>query len=368
MDHPAQQDTSQLERRPCGSSGPELSVLGLGCWQFGGGDYWGDSNQENVNVVVQTALDAGINYFDTAEMYNDGRSEVFLGKALKGADRDRVVVGTKVWPTHLHPQTLRTHCEASLQRLDMDTIDIYMIHWPCHARTYPLFVDSAVMGVTLASGKADTPSLPEAVEMLLTLQAEGKIRHLGVSNHGVERFEEIRQLGGEYVVNQLGYNLASRGAEYEILPHCEKTGTGVIAYMVLLQGLLTDRYASLDEVPDWYTRTRHFRADRSPKTRHGEAGAEAQLLEALEGLRALAAECGSTLADLALQWAIAGTGITCALIGTQSSDRLQRAVQAAGHTLAPEVLRHLDTLTLPLKEHLGPSLDIFEGVANDRTR
>ncbi|MCH8194364.1 MAG: aldo/keto reductase [Planctomycetes bacterium] len=368
MNQPARQYTSQLEKRPCGSSGPQLSVLGLGCWQFGGGDYWGESNQENVDRVVRTALDAGINYFDTAEMYNDGRSEAFLGKALKGTDRDRVVVGTKIWPTHLQPQAIRAHCEASLQRLAMDTIDIYMVHWPCNARTYPLFVDSAVMGVTLASGKADTPSLPEAVEMLLTLQAEGKIRHLGVSNHAVERLEEIRHLGGEYVVNQLAYNLASRGAEYEILPHCEKTGTGVIAYMVLLQGLLTDRYASLDEVPDWYTRTRHFRADRSPKTRHGEAGAEAQFLEALTGLRALADECGSTLADLAVQWAIAGPGITCALIGTQSTDRLHQAVQAAGRSLAPEVLKHLDALTQSLKEQLGPSLDIFEGVANDRTR
>ncbi len=368
MNQPAQQYTSQLEKRPCGSSGPELSVLGLGCWQFGGGDYWGDSNQENVDRVVRTALDAGINYFDTAEMYNDGRSEEFLGKALQGTARDHVIVGTKIWPTHLHPQTLRTHCEASLQRLDMDTIDIYMIHWPCHARTYPLFVDSAVMGVTLEADHTTVPSLEDAVGTLLTLQAEGKIRHLGVSNHAVERLEEIRHLGGEYVVNQLGYNLAWRGAEYEILPHCEKTGTGVIAYMVLLQGLLTDRYASLDEVPDWYTRTRHFRADRSPKTRHGEVGAEAQLLEALEGLRALAAECGSTLADLAVQWAVAGPGITCALIGTQSTDRLHQAVQAASRSLAPEVLKHLDALTQSLKEQLGPSLDIFEGVANDRTR
>ena len=170
------------------------------------------------------------------------------------------------------------------------------------------------------------------------------------------------------MVNQLAYNLASRGAEYEILPHCEKTGTGVVAYMVLLQGLLTDRYASLDEVPDWYTRTRHFRPDRSPKTRHGEAGAEAQFLKALAGLRTLADECGCTLADLALQWAIACPGITCALIGTQSPDRLQQAVEAAGRTLTPEVLKQLDTLTRPLKEQLGPGLDIFEGAANDRAR
>ena len=118
-----------MEKRRCGKSGIDISSLGIGCWSFGGGDYWGPQDQRDVNAVIQTALDCGINYFDTAEVYNDGHSEESLGKALMGR-RHEAVIGTKVSPENTKLSVLRKHCEASLRRLQTDYIDIYMVHWP----------------------------------------------------------------------------------------------------------------------------------------------------------------------------------------------------------------------------------------------
>ncbi len=351
-----------MERRSCGVSGLELSVLGLGCWQFGGGDYWGQSDQVNVDDVVRVALDGGINYFDTAELYNDGRSEVFLGKALEGIARDRIVVGSKVWPTHLHPDTLRKHCEASLQRLAMEYVDIYMIHWPLYERSYPLFSPAGEDTVT-----PSVPLLEDVVDMQLQLQSEGKIKHLGLSNYGVERCEELRHIADRFAVNQLVYNLVTRAAEYAVLPYCEQARMGVITYMTLMQGLLTDLYQTLDDIPDWYTRTRHFNSERNPKTRHGEAGVESILVPALQAIRTIAYECHLTTAELALRWTIANQQVTCALVGTQNPKRLKANIEAANEPLPAEVVHRLNTVTEALKGSLGPGLDIFENVQRDRT-
>lgn len=357
-----------MEQRPCGDTGPHLSVLGLGCWPFGGGDYWGPSDVEDVTRLVRQALDWGINIFDTAEMYNEGRSETFLGRALRGIDRGQVVVNTKVWPTHLHPHDLRASCEASLKRLALDYVDLYMIHWPLHERSYPLFADVSKLGVTGQAGEySNMPRLDDVVDTLLELQVEGKIRSLGLSNYGVERLQEIQGLGGSYVVDQVAYNLLTRAAEDELMPYCTQTGVGMMAYMVLMQSLLTDRYATLDEIPDWYTRTRHFNCQRNPKTRHGESGAEDLLLQALQGIRRIARDNGYTTATLSLKWVITNPNITCALVGTHSLESLEKNVKAAQDPLAPEILDQLNAVTLPLKQELGPGLDIFESSQNDRS-
>jgi aryl-alcohol dehydrogenase-like predicted oxidoreductase len=111
-----------MELRECGRSGLKLSRLGLGCWAFGGGEYWGPQDPSDVDAVVRRAFERGVTYFDTAEVYNEGRSEAALGRALRGLPRDRVVVGTKVSPAHVQPDTLPRRCEASLRRLTTDHI------------------------------------------------------------------------------------------------------------------------------------------------------------------------------------------------------------------------------------------------------
>jgi len=100
--------------RQCGAADLKLSVLGIGCWTFGGGQYWGNQDQSDVNDVVHAAVDCGINYFDTAEAYNEGRSESSLAIAMQGLKRDEIIIGSKVTPANCYPGVLEEHCEASL--------------------------------------------------------------------------------------------------------------------------------------------------------------------------------------------------------------------------------------------------------------
>lgn len=323
-----------MEKRKCGQSGIEISIMGIGCWSYGGGDYWGPQAQEDVDAVAHAALDAGINFFDTAEGYNSGRSEEALGVALKGR-RHEVVIGTKV--SNTDPTTFRAHCEGSLRRLQTDYIDIYMIHWPI--TNHPAEdVFAAMMGLKL----------------------EGKIRSIGVSNFGVRQLSQALSTGAQIDVNQLCYNLLSRAIEIEILPLCLKHGLGILGYMPLLQGVLTGKYRTADEIPPVHSRSRHFRGDR-PMAGHGEAGAEEEMFVALDGIRAMAAAEGIPMSRLALAWAMAKPGITCVLVGTRNISELQENLPAALLSLSPEIIAQLDLLTTPLLEKLGANADYFQG-------
>ena len=259
-----------METRTLTPSGIQLPILGLGCWSFGGqeGDYWGPHDDREAAEIVARALDSGVNYFDTAEGYNEGRSEAALGRALAGR-RHEAIIGTKVSPNNTAPATLRQHCEASLRRLDTDTIDIYMVHWPI----------------------TDHP-VADAFATLADLRAEGKIRAIGISNFGPTQLQEAVATGVPLEVNQLGYSLLNRTIEFEILPACQQYGIGVAAYMPLMQGLLSGRWRSADEIPQVRRRTRHFSGARPP-ARHGEPGAEAEVFAAIAGI----AESGRCVPD-----------------------------------------------------------------------
>ena len=320
-----------MEWRTCGNSGFTLPVLGIGCWSFGGGDYWGPQDQSEVNALVHCALDRGINYFDTAEAYNEGRSEESLGLALKGR-RAQAIIGTKVPPNFSEPSVLRQHCEASLRRLQTDTIDIYMLHWPI-----------------------TDYSVEDAFATLQALQAEGKIRSIGVSNFGSRQLSEALETGVRIHVNQYCYNLLSRAIEVDLLPVCSRLGIGVLAYMPLLQGLLTGKYASADEMPPSRTRTRHFRGDRKG-SRHGEAGAEEATFAALAGIRQVACQLQVPMAHIALAWILSRSAITCVLAGIRSLAQLDENIAGVELLLSPEVIAHLDLLTEPLLHQLGSSL------------
>ena len=213
-----------MERRLLGSSELKVSVLGLGCWPLGGGPGWGDTDEAESIATVHAALDLGINFFDTAEMYNEGRSEEILGRALKGRRAD-ALIATKVSPESTEPAILRAHCEASLRRLQTDHIDLYQVHWP-----------------------VDGVRIEEAFVTLADLQAAGKIRTIGVSNHGAQQLVPVLAIRSPIVSNQLCYSLLSRAIEFEILPLCTAQGISVIAYMALMQGLLVGLYNGPEDV------------------------------------------------------------------------------------------------------------------------
>ena len=308
--------------------------------------------------MVRRAFELGITYFDTAEAYNEGRSESSLGRAIREIPRDKIVIGTKISPSNTAPETLARHCEASLQRLGTDYIDLYMVHWPITPHAARHFADETIV----------LPSVEEAFEALSVLQRQGKVRYLGVSNFSAPKLEEVLDTGVGIAVNQLPYSLVARAIEYEVLPTCRRLGVGAMAYMTLWQGLLTDRYDSLDELPVWRRRTRQFDARKNELARHGGPGAEEETWKAVLAVRRIARELGSKTSELALQWAMAAPGMSCVLAGARSRQQLEANAAAAARQLPQEVRRRLNGATKALKAELGPGFDYFENPANDRTR
>ena len=303
----------------------------------------GSARDRDDAAIIAQALESGVNYFDTAEGYNDGRSEAASGRAL---------AGRRARSDHRHEDQPAEHraggappaLEASLRRLGVDTIDIYMVHWPI--TDYPV---------------------ADAFATLADLRAEGKIRAIGVSNFGPTQLAEALATGVPIEVNQLGYGLLNRIIEFEILPVCRQHGIGVAAYMPLMQGLLTGRWRSADEIPLTRRRTRHFSSDR-PGTRHGEPGVEAEVFAALDGIALLAEAQGMPMADMALAWAAAQPGVTTVIVGTRTPAQLDESLRGIGRTLSPDVLAELDRLTQPVKAKLGSNADLWQSGANSRIR
>jgi aryl-alcohol dehydrogenase-like predicted oxidoreductase len=347
-----------MERRRCGRHDLELPVLGMGCWSFGGGEYWGAQDQKDVDEVVREAIDRGCNFFDTAEAYNGGTSERSLGAALKGIPRDRVLIGTKISPSHTRPDQVVAHCDASLQRLQTDYIDLYIVHWPITAHSIRHFTKEPIA----------TPGVSEAFAALGALQKAGKIRHLGVSNFGAEKLSEALALGARIAINELPFSLLTRAIEFEILPFCRENGIGVLGYMSLMQGVLSDKYPTFADIPEWRRRTRHFDSRRTPQCRHGLPGHEPETAAARQAIRAIAKKHGMTTQEIALKWAFAGEGITSSLCGSRDLAQLRLNIEAAAAPLDPAVADELTRATEPLKQAMGPSFDYYESPADDRTK
>jgi aryl-alcohol dehydrogenase-like predicted oxidoreductase len=176
-------------------------------------------------------------------------------------------------------------------------------------------------------------------------------------------------LGVAPAANQLCYSLLSRAIEFEVLPFCRAHGVGVIAYLALMQGLLTGKYRTLDEVPPLHRRTRHFDGRQSGTLcRHGEPGAEAEVNAALAAIREIGRESGLSMSDLAIKWAIAQPGMACVLAGCRTPQRVEENARATAAPLAPEIASRLSAATDVLKAKLGRNCDYWEAAANDRTR
>jgi len=325
-----------LEKRELGMSGVQASVVGLGCWPLGGGDGWGNIAETQAIATIHAALDHGITFFDTAEAYNAGNSERVLGRALRGR-RGEAVIATKISPSNAAPATLRAHCEASLRRLQTDWIDLYQIHWPL-----------------------PNERVPEALATLADLQGEGKIRAIGISNHGIAQMRAVLRERVPIATNQLAYNLLFRAIEFEILPLCQEHHTSIIPYMPLMQGLLAGRYHTADEVPPFRARTRHFSAER-PQVRHGEPGAEEETFETVARIREIADGQGIPMAQLAIAWLLARPGVATVIAGAREPWQIEANVTAAETVLAPEAIAALAEATGPLMHKMGANADMWQG-------
>ena len=318
-----------------GDSGIEVSRMALGCWPFAGGRVWGAQDDNDSIAAVHAALDAGVNFFDTAEGYSDdSNSEVVLGRALAGRRGD-AVIATKFSRTDQDPHVIAERCDASLTRLGTDYIDLYQIHWPNH----------------------DVP-IADTMAELLKLQESGKVRALGVCNFAVHDLTDILECG-VIVSDQLPYNLLWRALEFAIKPTCVANDVGVICYSPLQQGLLTGRYATADDVPPGLSRSRHFHKDREQSV-HGEDGCEEETFAAIAAVLEIADEVGEHPAKLSLAWALAQEGVTSLLVGARNPDEVALNTPSFDYDLPSDVENALSTATKELKQILGHNADFWQ--------
>ncbi len=306
-----------MKYRPLGQSGIEASVVALGAWAIGGW-YWGGTDETQSIDAIRAALDAGINFIDTAPVYGLGRSEVIVGKAIAGR-RDEVVIATKcgvVWHTqkgkfrleeydkqlygYLGAESIRYEIEESLRRLQTDYIDLYQTHQQDPA----------------------TP-IEETMGTLLELKEQGKIRAIGVSNATADHMEQYRELG-PLDSDQERYSILDQHIEEEQLPYCRNHGIAVLAFSPLEQGLLTGKVTAEREFPedDWRTDKPGFDIDSRRRIN--------TMLE--EDFQPIADRHGLTLAQLAIAWTVAQPGLTHALVGVRTSQ------QAAENAAAGDVV------------------------------
>ena len=234
-----------------------------------------------------------------------------------------------------------------------------MIHWPIHPHSIKHFSNDQKV--------IDTPpTIEEAVEALRILKKQGKIREFGVSNFSRNRLNDLPL--DEIAANELPYNLLCRAIEFDTLPLCEEKGVGVIGYMALLQGILADIFPSLNDVPVWQRRTRHFNSEGTKECRHGEKGFENETNEALHKIRSLCDEVGLTMPEIAVKWILKNPAITCTLVGSRNIQELETNVKSVQEPLSTDIKDQLDLITLPLMEKMGNHSDYYESTENDRTR
>lgn len=277
-------------------NGVRLSVIGVGCWQFGSSDWgYGKAYEATAADIVHRALDLGANLVDTAEIYARGVSEAIVGRALEGR-RDEAFVATKVWPVLPTASKVFEHGRLSSMRLGVDCMDLYQVHWP-----NPIVsLDSTMAGMR-------------------RLQDGGLVRHVGVSNFSANRWQKAETaLGRPVLSNQVQFSLVARKPDRENLPYAQRNDRLVIAYSPLGQGILGGRYDK-DHRP------------KSPARLNNPLFLPENLAAArplIESLREVAATHDATPAQVALAWLVRKPNVV-AIPGASSVGQLEHNVEAA---------------------------------------
>ncbi len=317
-----------MDLRTLGRTGIQVSPLCLGAMMFGA---WGNRDHDDCVRITHTALDAGINFIDTADVYSAGESETIVGKALAGGRRDNVVLATKVHsPMGSDPNMrgnsrrwIRREVEASLRRLDTDWIDLYQIHRP-------------------------DPScdIDETLGALSDLVREGKVRSIGSSTfpaHEIVEAQWVAEKRGRerFVCEQPPYSIFVRGIEADVLPTCQNYGMGVIPWSPLAGGWLSGKYRRGQELP------KGGRAALVPQRFDPSIPENARKLDLVEDLDKVAVEAGVSLVELAVAFVVQHPAVTAAIIGPRTMEQLTTQLGAADVELEGAILDRIDELVPP---------------------
>ncbi|ALV45147.1 aldo/keto reductase [Arthrobacter alpinus] len=315
-----------MDYRLLGRTGVEVSPLCLGTMMFGA---WGNKDVNDSIRVIHHALDAGINFIDTADVYSDGESEEIVGKALKGR-RDDVVLATKFFmpmgkgPNHGggSRKWIMQSVEDSLRRLGTDYLDLYQVHRP-----------SAGMDVE------------ETLGALSDLVRQGKVRYIGSSSYSGSQIVEAQTAARDgrlarFVTEQPPYSILVRGIEEDVLPTTQRHGMGTLTYSPLAGGWLSGKWRK-DAAPVPTSGAR-------PKARFNmESPANQHKLEVVDALARVADDAGITLIELAIAFVINHPGVTSAIIGPRTMEQLLSQLPAATIKLSVETLDRIDEIVAP---------------------
>jgi aryl-alcohol dehydrogenase-like predicted oxidoreductase len=305
-----------MRTRRFGNSGLDITPLGFGAWAIGGSGWafaWGPQDDDESVAAIRTALDAGVNWIDTAAVYGLGHSEEVVARALEGV-RNRPYVFTKcarVWDERrqigksLKAESIRRECEASLRRLKVDVIDLYQMHWP-----------------------EPEEDIEEGWSAMARLQKEGKVRWIGVSNFNVDQLKRIQAVAPVTSL-QPPYSLVARAVESDILPYCQQQNIGVIVYSPMRNGLLSggmtrERVAALP-ADDWRRRNTDFQEPQLSRN-----------LRLVELLQRIGERHGRTPGEVAIAWTLRHPAVTGAIVGLRRPDQIPGVIGAAEFRLSPD--------------------------------
>jgi aryl-alcohol dehydrogenase-like predicted oxidoreductase len=316
-----------MNHRPLARTGVQVSPLCLGAMMFGG---WGNPDHDDSIKIIHRALDAGINFIDTADVYSRGESEEIVGKALAGR-RDDVVLATKVHGTMGDDPNqfgnsrrwIIREVEDSLRRLKTDYIDLYQIHRP-----------------------EPGTDIEETLGALSDLVHQGKVRYLGSSTFPASQIVEAqwaaRERGLErFVCEQPPYSLLARAIEADVLPTCLRHGMGVIPWSPLAGGWLSGKWRKGADAPE------STRAERMPARYDLSDPANQRKLDAADALGKLADEAGMTLIQMALAFVINHPAVTAAIIGPRTMEQLESQLGAEEVVLDAALLDRIDEIVPP---------------------